>query len=59
MRKLTVRTPGRRSGAFIVSFEYISFFFFVQIFVSPQVKRNVIITNKHDIYESPHEFPND
>ena len=30
-----------------------------QIFFSPQVKRSMIINNKHDIYELPHELPND
>ena len=28
-------------------------------FVSLQVKRIVIISNKHDIYELPHQLPND
>ena len=32
---------------------------FYQIFLSPQVKRIVIISNKHGIYELPHELPND
>ena len=31
---------------------------FDKIFVSPQVKRIVIIGNKHDIYELPHKLPN-
>ena len=31
---------------------------FDKIFVSPQVKRMVIISNKHGIYELPHELPN-
>ena len=30
-----------------------------QIFFSPQVKRTVIISNKHGIYELPYELPND
>ena len=30
-----------------------------QILFSSQVKRNVIISYKHGIYELPHEFPND
>ena len=29
------------------------------MFLSPQVKRSVIISNKHDLYELPHELPND
>ena len=32
---------------------------FFKVFVSPQVKRIVIISNKHGIYELPHELPND
>ena len=32
---------------------------FDKIFVSPQVKRIVIISNKHGIYELPQELPND
>ena len=32
---------------------------FYQILLSPQVKRCVIITYKHSIYEFPHELPND
>ena len=30
-----------------------------QIFLSQQVKRSVIIINKHGIYELPCELPND
>ena len=30
-----------------------------QIFSSAKVKRNVIISNKHGIYELSHELPND
>ena len=32
---------------------------FDEIFVSPQVKRMVIISNKHGIHQLPHELPND
>ena len=32
---------------------------FYQIFLSPQVKRSAIISNKHGIYELPHELLND
>ena len=32
---------------------------FYQILFSPQVKRCVIITFEHGIYELPHELPND
>ena len=31
---------------------------FYQIFLSPQVKRSAIISNK-GVYELPHELPND
>ena len=33
------------------------FLTFHQIFLSPQVKRCLIITYKHDIYELPHDLP--
>ena len=32
---------------------------FDKTFVSPQVKRSVIISNKHGIYELPQKLPND
>ena len=35
------------------------FLMFDQIFLSPQIKRSVIINNKHGIYELPHGLPND
>ena len=35
------------------------FLMFDQIFLSLQVKRSVIINNKHSIYELPHGLPND
>ena len=31
---------------------------FYQIFLSPEVKRSEIISNKHGIYELPHKLPN-
>ena len=34
-------------------------FYVLPNFLSPQVKRWVIITYKHGIYELPHELPND
>ena len=30
-----------------------------QLFLSPQVKQWAIITDKHGIYELPHELPSD
>ena len=35
------------------------FLIFYQIFLSPQMKRSVIISNKHGIYELLYELPND
>ena len=32
---------------------------FYQLFLSLQVKRSVIISNKYGIYDLPHELPND
>ena len=36
---------------------FLVFFTFYQIFLSIQVKRSVIISNKMGIYKSPHELP--
>ena len=32
---------------------------FEQFFASPQMKKSLIISNKHDIHELPYELPND
>ena len=32
---------------------------FYPIFVSSQVEQNVIVSNKHGIYNLPHELPSD
>ena len=32
---------------------------FDQIFLSLQAKRSEVISNKHGVYELPHELPND
>ena len=37
----------------------LDFSLFYQIFLSPQVKPTVIISNKNGIYELSHELPND
>ena len=37
---------------------FLDFLMFYQIFLSPQVKQIVIISNRHGIYELPHELPN-
>ena len=42
---------------FVIIFQ--DFLMFQQIFLSPQVKRIMIISTKHVIYELPHELPND
>ena len=38
---------------------FLDFSMFYQIFLSPQVKRGVIITFKHGLYELPHELLSD
>ena len=35
------------------------FLMFYQIFLSPQVKRSAITSNKQGVYELSHELPND
>ena len=42
----------------IVEIIFWHFLILYQFFFSPQVKRSVIISNKHDIYKLPHEFSN-
>ena len=46
-------------NATILAIIFWDFLMFYQIFVSAQVKWIVIISNKHGIYELPHELPND
>ena len=36
-----------------------TFWYYIKIFLTRQVKRSVIISNKHGIYELPHKLPND
>ena len=43
----------------IIFIIFCDFLMFYQIFLLPQVKWCAIITNKHGIYEWPHELPND
>ena len=38
---------------------FYDFLMFYQIFLSPQVKRLVIISNKHCKYDYPHQLQND
>ena len=46
----------RAAITFIIFWDFLMFY---QIFLSSQVKRCVIITYKHGIYEFSHELPND
>ena len=47
------------SQNYVLQFKLQSFLMFYQSLFPPQVKRCAIITYKHDIYELPHELPND
>ena len=40
----------------IIFWDYFEMFY--QVFLSPQVKRNTILTNEHGIYKLPLELPN-
>ena len=48
----------KNTGTTIVVIIFLDFFMFYQIFLSPQVKQIVIISNKHGTYELPHELQN-
>ena len=50
------RTPPVAAILVIIFWNFLMFY---QIFLSPQMKRIVIISDKHGIYELPHELPND
>ena len=43
----------------IIFIIFSDFLMFYQIFLSPQVKRSAIISNKHGIYQLPRHLPND
>ena len=43
----------------ILAITFWDFLMFYQFFLSRQVKRIMIISNKHGIYELPHELTND
>ena len=49
----------RLFGTTILVITFSDFLMFYQIFLSPQLKRIVIVSNKHGIDESPHELPSD
>ena len=54
------KSSGVAVGKFtILAIIFWDFLMFYQTFLSPQVKRIVIISNKHGIYELPNELPND
>ena len=36
-----------------------TFWYYIKIFLTRQVKRSAIISNKYGIYELPHKLPND
>ena len=38
---------------------FLEFLMFYQVFLPPQVKRSVMITYKHGVYDLSHELPND
>ena len=42
----------------IMAIIFLDFLMLDQIFLSPQVTPSPIISNKHGIYELPHELPN-
>ena len=43
----------------IMGIVFCHFLILHQIFFPPQMKQSAIISNKHGIYELPHELPND
>ena len=45
---------GRLREATVIDIKLWGFLMLYQIFLSPQVKRSAIISNKHGIYELPH-----
>ena len=47
------------SAATILAITFCDFLMFYKIFLSPQVKLIMIISNKYGIYELPHELTND
>ena len=55
----TSKLAAKPDSATILPIIFWDILMFDKIFVSPQVKRIVIISNKHGIYELPHELPND
>ena len=48
----------RQNHVTIMDMIFWDFLVLYEIFLSPQVKQSVIISNKHSIYELPHELPN-
>ena len=55
--KFIVNLPYSRSAIMdIIVWDFLKLY---HIFFSPQVKRSLIVSNKHNIYELPRELPND
>ena len=55
--KFIVNLPYSRSAITdIIVWDFLKLY---HIFFSPQVKRSLIVSNKHNIYELPRELPND
>ena len=50
--------PVMKVGSKIMVIIFWDFLIFDQIFISPQVKLSVIISNKDGLYELPHELRN-
>ena len=59
MLSLRFKTTMHRKKSSIIDIIFWDFLIVYQIFFSPQVKRSMIINNKHFIYELPHKLPND
>ena len=55
----TLARSGTKVAPKIMVMIFCDFLMFDQIFLLPQVKRSVIISNKHGIYELPHKLPNE
>ena len=59
MSKFSIlKINGKAETATIMEMILRDFLMFYQIFLSLQVKRNAIVTNKQRAYELPHELPN-
>ena len=59
MGKSVIVCQDAMSSSTILAIPFYEFLMFHQIFLSPQVKRMVIISNKYGIYQLPRKLPND